>query len=194
MAPNQRSTMKAVVNDLDKTDLRILDALQRDACLSAAEVGEKVGVTGPTAWRRILRLEKMGVITGRHAAIAAAKVGFGLTVHVKVKLVSGAREYLTAFAKAIETIPEIVECVTTTGDASFLLRVLVRDTEAYDAFLVDVLCGLPGVLTTESAIVLSTVKSTRILPIGIPPLGIPPRQSSLARWASVSAIHKKQSS
>lgn len=174
--------MKTAMSDLDKTDLRILDVLQRDASLSAAEVGEKVGVTGPTAWRRIIRLEKAGVITGRHATIDAAKVGFGLTVYVKVKLINGARDYLTAFARAVEKIPEIVECVMTTGDASFLLRVLVKDTAAYDAFFVEVLSGLPGLLATDSVIVLSTVKSTQILP-----LGVAPRHSSLTRWVSKAA-------
>ncbi len=174
--------MRTNLGELDRLDLRILDILQRDATLSAAQIGERVGVTGPTAWRRIARLEKAGIITGRHASIDAAKVGLGLTVYVKIKLVNGAREYLTAFARAVEKIPEIVECVVITGDASFLLRVLVKDTAAYDAFFVDVLSGLPGLLASDSIIVLSTVKSTPILP-----LGSPPRRASLARWPDRSA-------
>jgi Lrp/AsnC family transcriptional regulator len=154
------------VNELDRTDLKILDVLQRDASLSAAQVGERVGVTAPTAWRRITRLEKVGVITGRHAAINPKKVGIGLTVYVRVKLVNGGREALMNFAHAIEKLPEVVECVTITGDASFLLRVLVKDTAAYDAFFIDALSALPGLLSTDSAIVLSTIKSSPLLPLG----------------------------
>jgi DNA-binding Lrp family transcriptional regulator len=70
----------------------------------------------------------------------------------------------------------------TTGDASFLLRVLVKDTAAYDAFFVEVLSGLPGLLATDSVIVLSTVKSTQILP-----LGLTPRVASLMRGMRKSA-------
>jgi DNA-binding Lrp family transcriptional regulator len=154
------------INELDKTDLRILDVLQRDASLSTAQIAERVGVTAPTAWRRILKLEKEGVITGRHAAINPISVGLGLTVYVKIKLVNGSREHLINFARAIQKMPEIVECVTITGDASFLLRVLVRDTAAYDAFFLDSLSSLPGLLSTDSAIVLSTIKSSPLLPLG----------------------------
>ncbi len=171
-----RANQETGIEDLDRTDLRILDVLQRDASLSAAQVGEKVGVTAPTAWRRITRLEKSGVITGHHASIDPARVGLGLVAYVRVKLVNGTREYLTAFARAIEKIPEVVECVTITGDANFLLRVVAKDTAAYDAFFVDVMSRLPGLQNTDSAIVLSTIKSTRLLP-----LGIAPRQASLTR-------------
>ena len=169
-------------DELDRTDLRILEVLQRNATLSAAEVGELVSVTGPTAWRRITRLEKAGVITGRHAVIDPAKVDLGLTVYVSIRLINGSREYLTAFAQAIENVPEIVECSMTTGGSSFLLRVLVRDTAAYEAFFVEVIAGLPGLLATDSIFVLSKVKSDPMLPVGVAP-----RRASLSRWIGKSA-------
>ncbi len=149
-----RANEETGISDIDRTDLRILDILQRDASLSAAQVAEKVGVTAPTAWRRITRLEKSGIIMGRHASIDSSRVGFGLVAYVRVKLVSGTREYLT----------------------NFLLRVVAKDTAAYDACFVDVLSRLPGLLNTDSAIVLSTIKSTRLLP-----LGTVPRHASLTR-------------
>jgi Lrp/AsnC family transcriptional regulator len=157
------------IKDLDRTDLKILDVLQRDASLSAAQVGERVGVTAPTAWRRIMRLEQTGVITGRHAALDPKKIGIGLTVFVRIKLVNGGREHLLNFARAIQKLPEVLDCYTVTGDASFQLRVVVKDTAAYDAFYVDQLSALPGLLSTDSAIVLSTIKSSPVFPLGTTP-------------------------
>jgi DNA-binding Lrp family transcriptional regulator len=150
---------------LDRTDVRILDVLQRDASLSAAQVSERVGVTPPTAWRRIMQLEKTGVILGRHARIDPAKVGLGVQAIVRVKLINGDREHLAAFARAIEKIPEVIECITLTGDISFLLRVIAPDMTAYNTVLMDQLAKLPGLLSTDSSIVLATIKSTQLLPL-----------------------------
>jgi Lrp/AsnC family transcriptional regulator len=153
------------VAELDRTDIKILNVLQQEGALSAAQVGERVGVTAPTAWRRITRLEKAGVILGRHATLDLKKVGLGLIVFVRVKLVNGGRDSLAAFSRAIHKLPEVVDCYTITGDVNFLLRVVTSDTVAYDAFFLDHLSALPGILSTESSIALSTIKSTQVLPL-----------------------------
>jgi Lrp/AsnC family transcriptional regulator len=153
------------ISSLDRTDIKILNVLQQDGSLSAAQVGERVGITAPTAWRRITRLEKAGVILGRHATLDPKKVGVGLTVFVRVKLVSGGRDSLTAFSRAIHKLPEVVDCYVITGDANFLLRVVTSDTAAYDAFFLDHLSALPGILSTDSSIALNTIKSSHMLPL-----------------------------
>jgi Lrp/AsnC family transcriptional regulator len=153
------------ISSLDRTDIKILNVLQKEGSLSAAQVGERVGITAPTAWRRITRLEKAGVILGRHATLDPKKVGVGLTVFVRVKLVSGGRDSLAAFSRAIHKLPEVVDCYVITGDVNFLLRVVTRDTAAYDAFFLDHLSALPGILSTDSSIALNTIKSSHMLPL-----------------------------
>ena len=155
--------------NLDRTDLKILDVLQGEGSLSAAQVGERVGVTAPTAWRRITHLQKSGVILGCHAALDPKKLGLGVMAFVRVKLTSGGRDSLVAFARAIQKLPEVVDCHTITGDVNFLLRVVAKDIAAYEAFFLDHLAALPGVLSTESSIALTTIKSTHVLPLPAAP-------------------------
>jgi Lrp/AsnC family transcriptional regulator len=150
---------------LDATDFRILDLLQSDASLSAADVAARVGLSQSPCWRRIHRLETDGFITQRVAVLDRRKLGFRVMVFVHVKLVRGARNSLPDFEQQVSAFPEVLECHMLMGEKDFLLKVVTRDVEAYERFLRHRLSTLPSVQEVQSSMALSTVKHTGRLPL-----------------------------
>lgn len=151
--------------ELDRGDLKILEVLQQHGNLSAADVAEKVDMTASTCWRRISRLEEQGVIRSRVTLLDREKVGLNVTVFSRVKLAAHGRDSLARFEQAVREHPEVLECYTLMGDTDFLLRIVVRDIKAYEAFFLDHLSKMPGVESVHSSIALSTIKETTALPL-----------------------------
>ena len=150
---------------IDDIDARILDLLQRDAALSNAELAKRVELSVSACWRRIQRLEKLGVIRARVALLDVAKLGLGITVFESVKLSSHGRQALPEFEAAIREFPEVVECYTVTGQVDFILRIVTRDIPSYERFLRDHLLQLPHVAEVHSTIALTQVKYTTAVPL-----------------------------
>jgi Lrp/AsnC family leucine-responsive transcriptional regulator len=120
---------------LDVTDRRLLAELQADARLSLAELGRRVGLSPPAVAERLRRLEGDGVISGYHAKVDPARLGFGLGVLVRIR---PAPRQLAAVAQLARETPEIVECLRVTGDDCYVMTAHVRDVvhleEIIDAF------------------------------------------------------------
>lgn len=118
--------------DFDFIDLRILDALQRDASQSIEQIAQAVGLSQNPCWRRIKRLESEGVIARRVAIVDPAKLGVGVTVFVSVRTNQHNDEWLEGFTRGVNDIPEIVEFYRMSGEVDYLLKILVRDIAEYD--------------------------------------------------------------
>jgi Lrp/AsnC family transcriptional regulator, leucine-responsive regulatory protein len=120
---------------LDATDRRLLAELQADARLSLAELGRRVGLSSPAVAERLRRLEGDGVISGYHAKVDPARLGFGLGVLVRIR---PAPRQLAAVAQLARETAEIVECLRVTGDDCYVMTAHVRDVvhleELIDAF------------------------------------------------------------
>jgi len=151
--------------DLDRGDARILDLIQEHGDLSAAEIAERLGMTASTCWRRVSRLEELGVIRKRVALLEREKVGLNVLVFSHVKLSGHGRDALLKFEQAVRQHPEILECYTLMGETDFLLRIVCRDIKAYEAFFLDHLSRFPGVQSVHSSIALSVIKETTALPV-----------------------------
>ena len=151
--------------DLDRADLRILDLVQEHGHFSAAEVAERLGMTASTCWRRISRLEELGVIGKRVALLDREKLGLSVMVFSHVKLAGHGRDALLRFEQAVRIHPEILECYTLMGETDFLLRIVCRDIKAYEAFFLDHLSRFPGVQSVNSSIALAVIKETTALPL-----------------------------
>lgn len=151
--------------ELDDLDRRILTLLQTDASLSNAEVGERVRVSAASAWRRIKRLEEAGVIGGRVVLVNPAKAGLTVQVVVTVSLRRHGDGQREAFEDWVRTHPEVLECYALTGDKDYVLRVMVKDMNAYDHFLTGDLLRQECVASAVSSIVLRQIKYTTALPI-----------------------------
>ena len=153
------------VETLDQFDRDILEHLQQDASLSAAEVGARVGLSQSPCWRRINRLEQSGLIAGRFAHLDRHKLGLDVLVFAMIKLTAHGRRSLPEFAEAIQSYPEVLECFTLLGDMDFLVRIVTRDIQSYERFFFDTLSQLPGVQEVHSNIAMSEMKSTTALPL-----------------------------
>jgi len=151
--------------ELDRSDLRILDLVQQHGDLSAADIAERLGMTASTCWRRMSRLQELGVIRKRVALLDREKVGLNVTVFSNVKLMGHGRDALLRFEQAVREHPEILECYTMMGETDFLLRIVCRDIKAYEAFFLDHLSRFPGVQSVNSSIALAVIKETTMLPL-----------------------------
>lgn len=150
---------------LDAIDRRILKALQRDARLTNVQLADEVGLSPSPCLRRVRILEEAGVIVGYHAAINRQEVGLGLTVFVGVKVERHHDEQYRRFQDAVVALPEVVSCHLVSGEADFLLQVVVPDLPAYERFLLDTLLKLPGVADIRSNFAIRTAKDGSLLPL-----------------------------
>lgn len=148
---------------MDAVDRKILDILQADATVAVATIAEMVGLSTAPCWRRIRRLEEDGVIVRRVALLNRRKTNVPMTVFVSVKAPRHAVEWLQAFRRAIADIPEIVEAWRLTGEADYLLRIVVPDVETYDA-VYQRLIGKLEFSDISSAIAMEEMKYTTAIP------------------------------
>ena len=139
----------------DEIDRRILRALQRDAALSTTRLAARLGLSQPATWRRIRRLQEAGVIAGRRLVLDAAKVGFGVTVFLGVKLATKGRVSLEDFERAIGAIPEVQTVDHVLGLYDYRLRVVARDLADFERVLRRRIMTLPGVGDVEANVLLS---------------------------------------
>ncbi|HVY50070.1 MAG TPA: Lrp/AsnC family transcriptional regulator [Devosia sp.] len=150
-------------SDLDETDLKLLDLLQRDGLQSMAELSKSIGVAPSTLNDRVKRLGRLGAIRGTHARVDPAALGLNLLAFVFVGWTEASTE--TDFLRRIATAPQVLECHHVTGGWNYLLKVRVRDTGALESFLANVLKQIKGLQRTETLIVLSSPKETASLPV-----------------------------
>ncbi|WP_274426487.1 Lrp/AsnC family transcriptional regulator [Chelativorans sp. YIM 93263] len=151
--------------DLDAIDRKILAALQRNGRLSNVELAEEVGLSPSPCLRRVRLLENAGIISGYHAALDRGNLGLGLTIFVGVKVERHHEQAATAFREAVTALPEVISCHLVSGEADFLLQVVVQDLKAYERLLLSTLLRLPGVSDIRSNFAIQTVKDQASLPL-----------------------------
>ena len=149
---------------LDAMDVRILALLQQDAARAVADIGREVGLSTTPCWRRIQRLEEEGVIERRVAVLNPAKVNAGVTVFVAIKTDQHSLEWLARFHAAVNDMPEVVEFYRMSGEVDYLMRVVVPDIAAYDAFYKK-LIGRVTIAKVSSSFAMEQIKYTTELPL-----------------------------
>lgn len=151
---------------LDSIDKQILDLLQQNARLSAAEIGDKVGLSASPCARRIRILEQGGYIESIVARLSADKVGTPVRVFVQVRLSQHQEKPVAQFDAAIEAMAEVISCHTVSGAFDYLLEVVVQDLPAYEHW-VRRLQRLSMVNQIDSSFAIRTVKANGPLPIHV---------------------------
>jgi Lrp/AsnC family transcriptional regulator, leucine-responsive regulatory protein len=165
---------------LDHHSLLILSELQRDARLTVQQIADAVGLSATPCWKRIKEMEALGVIKGYTALVDREKVGLILAVVVEANLSQHSEDLVQRFEEAVAASPQIVRCLSTTGQADYILTVVVADIKAYEHFLHHTIFKLPGVTHVRSSIVLKEIKAEVALPVAeqaaASPLGAAPRR------------------
>jgi Lrp/AsnC family leucine-responsive transcriptional regulator len=150
---------------MDAIDLRVLQNLQKDARISNVELARAVNLSPSPCLARVRALERDGVIERYVTLLDAKKLGLTVSVLVQVTLEKQIEPALEAFEKAVRDRPEVMECYLMTGDADYLLRVLVADVPAFERFILDFLSRVPGVGNIKSSFALKQVKYQTALPL-----------------------------
>ena len=152
------------MNNLNRMDRRILDALQSDGRLSNVDLADQVGLSESACLRRVKNLESDGIIDKYVAIINQDKVGLPNDVFVQVSLERQQEEQLKGFEKAVADVPEVMACYFMSGDFDFLMRVAVHDATDYER-VHNLLTRLPGVARVHSSFALRTVFKRTNLPL-----------------------------
>jgi len=150
---------------VDKLDRKILSALQDQPEASAAHIAGIVGLSHTPCWRRIRRLESEGVILGRELLLDPEALGLTVSVFAEIRLRQHDEDTLEAFEAAAHARPEVLECFSMSGEADYLLRIVVASVGDYETFLKKVLLHLPGAGAVNSRFALKNVKLTGRLPL-----------------------------
>jgi Lrp/AsnC family transcriptional regulator len=149
---------------LDRLDLQILDALQRNASLSMVELGAQVGLSSTPCWKRVKRLEDDGVIERRVAIVNRYKVDLPVTVFVSIRAGQHDEKWLARFAAVVSALPEVQEFHRMSGDVDYLLKVVASSIDGYDRFYKK-LISLAEMAGVSSAFSMEQIKSTTALPL-----------------------------
>jgi DNA-binding Lrp family transcriptional regulator len=150
---------------LDEIDRRIVRELQRDATLSHAALGERVGASAASAWRRVRALEQAGVLGSTVRLADAGRLGRSVNVLCQVRMTRQTVEARAEFEQFIQARPEIVECYAMSGEWDYLLRIAVRDVADYDRFIMRGVLAHPSVANAASNFALRQVKYTTEIPV-----------------------------
>jgi Lrp/AsnC family transcriptional regulator len=149
---------------MDKQDRKILDLLQNDGALTAAELAERIGLSKAPCWRRIKRLEEEGVIKQTVALLNARHLNLGTTVFVTLKTANHSEAWFEKFVKAVRDIPEVVEIHRMSGDVDYLMRIVVPDIDAYDVVYKRLIAAVEF-KDVSASFSLETIKYTTALPL-----------------------------
>ncbi len=152
-------------DQLDGHDRRILKVLQRQGRITNQELAEQIGLSPAACWRRVKALEASGVIKRFAALVDPARVGQPLCALVMITLRRHSIDSTSDFEARVTQYPEVLQCYSTTGNADFVLRVVIEDMAAYDRFLNEKLFTLPGISQVHSNFVLRAIKDETAIPM-----------------------------
>ncbi len=150
---------------VDRYDLELLALLQQDGRATNGALGEKIHLSPSQVSRRIQRLEEAQVIDQYAALLDPKIVGLGVEAFTFISLARHGDAHGEAFERAIADMPEVLECISVTGEADYIARIVAPDLAALSEFMMNHLLRIPGVVNVKSNITLKKVKSTHVLPL-----------------------------
>ena len=145
---------------LDRTDIRILRALQKNSNRTVKSLAEEMNLSTTPVFERIKKLEREGYIEGYQARLNPKKLGLKQTVFVAITLQGHTRSFLEKFVKQVNDFPEVVACHRVSGTFDYLLKLMVEDIESYEKFIISKLTLIPYLGNVQSLITLSTGKES----------------------------------
>ena len=150
---------------VDKYDLELLAQLQKEGRATNGALGERIHLSTSQVSRRIQRLEEAGAIGSYAALLDLETVGLGVEAFIFVTLARHGEGHGEAFEQAVTDMPEVLECISVTGEADYIVRAVSPDLAAFSEFMMKRLLRIPGVINVKSSLTLKKVKQTHVLPL-----------------------------
>lgn len=148
---------------MDKTDLKLLQVLQRDASLSVGVLAERVGLSKSACWRRLQKLEETGAIVGRVTLLNPETLGLKLTVFISVRTSAHNKVWSEQFRQVVLDLPGVLEVYRMGGDIDYLIKAVVKDMAGYDALYQQLIEA--DLFEVSASFVMETIKHTTELPL-----------------------------
>lgn len=155
---------------MDEKDRQLLKHLQGDARLTNTELARRIDLSPPGLQRRLRKLEDSGIIEQYVTLLDREAVGFDMLCFIQVTLLRHEPGSIRRFKEIVQDMPEVLECHHITGEFDYLLKVIVRNREHLEKFLVEKLTPVPGMDKIRTSLVLREIKTTTSLPIELVPL------------------------
>ncbi|GAA3627515.1 Lrp/AsnC family transcriptional regulator [Flavivirga jejuensis] len=149
----------------DDIDRKLLDYLQVDSKQTNKELSNKLNLSVTAVYERIKKLEREGYINGYVALVSKERVDKAFVAFCHIKLIQHSQEYVVKFEKEVANINEVLECYHISGDYDYLLKVLVKDMQAFREFMVKKLTTINHIGSTHSMFVINEVKHTTAINI-----------------------------
>lgn len=147
----------------DETDKKLLEQLQNDSKQTNKELSNTLGLSVTAVYERIKKLEKEGYIDGYTTLINKRKIDRNFVAFCHVKLLQHSQDFVVSFEKEVNGLNEVLECYHVSGDYDYLLKVIVKDMEAFREFMVKKLTTINHIGSTHSMFVINEVKQTNII-------------------------------
>ena len=151
--------------EMTRSDRRLLDAMQRNTDLSQIDLAELSGKSRTSVWRRIREFEEGGMIEGKVALLNPKELGLQIHVMLSVSMVKHSDRTRKEFEAHVQTLPEVMECYSVSGDRDYVLLIISRDMESYNQLLNAMILDHPSVHSASSSFALRRVKYTTALPL-----------------------------
>jgi len=152
-------------NLLDELDRAILTILQGNGRISNVELAQRISLSPPATLTRVRRLENLGFIDGYMALVNREKIGYDMICFVSVILSIHQVEQVEGFRKAIQTMPQVLECHHVTGEYDYLLKIVVKNRQDLEQFVMAELTPIQGVARIHTSLVLTEIKQTTVMTI-----------------------------
>ena len=153
------------MTDINRTDIQILDAIQRNGSLTSQEIADRINMSQSPCWRRINKLEEQGLIVKKVALLNREKLGMEVVVFATVNLTTQGRENLEEFEREVEIFPEVMECYTMAGTWDYMLKIVAKDIRHYEIFVREILTKLANIREVHSHIAVTEIKNSTVLPL-----------------------------
>lgn len=153
---------------LDAIDMHILRLLQEDGRITNLELSNRIGLSPAPTLERVKKLEKAKVIESYHAQLNKQKLNLGVSALMMITLSRQFGDSMSRFKEKIKQIPEIMECYQITGNADYMLKVMVKDMPAFEKLISGTFSQIEEIGHLQTMIVVSDVKQSRVLPLTYP--------------------------
>ena len=153
------------LNQLDKIDRRILEILQENGSISNLDLSKEIGLAASSCLLRVKSLKEKGYIKKIIAKVDAHKLGYEVEAFLRIQLKSLTRDAIDNFLDLISQIPQVTECYMTTGEGTFLAKIIAKNLQDYYDIILDKITSINAVNNVETSIVIKTEKLTNCIPI-----------------------------